>query len=178
MNEELETTNEELQSTNEELETTNEELQATNEELETMNEELQATNEELETTNDQLQVRTEESKRTDVLLNAVLNTLRVGVALVNQRHQVLAWNAMSAELWGLRAEEAQGENVFQLEIGLPLEKVKTGMRACLAGEKNPEGIVVKAVNRRGRKISCRVTCKAFAISADERGVILLMEEMP
>jgi len=178
MNEELETTNEELQSTNEELETTNEELQATNEELETMNEELQATNEELETTNDQLQVRTEEFKRTDVLLSAVLNTLRVGVALVNQRHQVLAWNAMATELWGLRAEEAQGENIFQLEIGLPLDKVKTGMRACLAGEKNPEGIVVKAVNRRGRKISCRVTCKAFAISADERGVILLMEEMP
>jgi two-component system, chemotaxis family, CheB/CheR fusion protein len=178
MNEELETTNEELQSTNEELETTNEELQATNEELETMNEELQATNEELETTNDQLQVRTEESKRTDVLLNAVLNTLRVGVALVNARHQVLGWNAMAAELWGLRAEEAHGENIFQLEIGLPLDKVKTGMRACLAGEKNPEGIVLKAVNRRGRKIACRVTCKAFAISAEERGAILLMEEMP
>ena len=103
---------------------------------------------------------------------------RIGVALVNQRHQVLAWNAMAAELWGLRAEEAQGENIFQLEIGLPLDKVKTGMRACLAGEKNPEGIVLKAVNRRGRKISCRVTCKAFAISAAERGVILLMEEMP
>ncbi len=47
-NEEMETTNEELQSTNEELETTNEELQSTNEELETMNEELQSTNEELE----------------------------------------------------------------------------------------------------------------------------------
>ena len=52
--EELETTNEELQSTNEELETTNEELQSTNEELETMNEELQSTNEELETINDEL----------------------------------------------------------------------------------------------------------------------------
>ena len=49
-------------------------------------------------------------------------------------------------------------------IGLPLDKVKTGVRACLAGEKNPEGIVVKAVNRRGRKILCRVTCKTFAIN--------------
>ena len=55
-NEELETTNEELQSTNEELETTNEELQSTNEELETTNEELQSLNEELETTNQELEV--------------------------------------------------------------------------------------------------------------------------
>ena len=59
-NEELETTNEELQSTVEELETTNEELQSTNEELETMNEELQSTNEELQTINDELRDRTAE----------------------------------------------------------------------------------------------------------------------
>jgi two-component system CheB/CheR fusion protein len=63
-NEELETTNEELQSTNEELTTTNEELQSTNEELETTNEELQSTNEELETTNDELEARTQELNRT------------------------------------------------------------------------------------------------------------------
>lgn len=59
-NEELETTNEELLSTNEELETTNEELQSTNEELETTNEELQSLNEELETTNQELEERTKE----------------------------------------------------------------------------------------------------------------------
>jgi two-component system CheB/CheR fusion protein len=62
-NEELETTNEELQSTIEELETTNEELQSTNEELETMNEELQSGNEELETMNDELRLRTTELTR-------------------------------------------------------------------------------------------------------------------
>ena len=65
-NEELETTNEELQSTVEELETTNEELQSTNEELETMNEELQSTNDELQTINDALRDRTvelDEAKR-------------------------------------------------------------------------------------------------------------------
>src|SRR5262249_35726300 len=45
-NRQLETAYEELQSTNEELETTNEELQSTIEELETTNEELQSTNEE------------------------------------------------------------------------------------------------------------------------------------
>jgi two-component system, chemotaxis family, CheB/CheR fusion protein len=42
---------EELERSNQELETAMEELQSTNEELETTNEELQSTNEELETTN-------------------------------------------------------------------------------------------------------------------------------
>src|SRR5262249_2187847 len=43
---------EELEQSNQELETAMEELQSTNEELETTNEELQSTNEELETTNE------------------------------------------------------------------------------------------------------------------------------
>src|SRR5581483_3652055 len=63
--EELESTSEELQSANEELETTNEELQSTNEELETTNEELQSTNEELETTNEELQSLNEELETTN-----------------------------------------------------------------------------------------------------------------
>jgi two-component system, chemotaxis family, CheB/CheR fusion protein len=64
-NEELQSTNEELETTNEELETTNEELQSTNEELETTNEELHSTNEELETTNEELQSLNEELETTN-----------------------------------------------------------------------------------------------------------------
>ncbi len=54
-NEEILSSNEELQSTNEELETTQEELQATNEELNTINEELRSRNLELIQTNNDLQ---------------------------------------------------------------------------------------------------------------------------
>src|SRR6185369_13368064 len=46
--------NEELQSTNEELETAKEELQSTNEELNTVNEELQSRNQELTQANNDL----------------------------------------------------------------------------------------------------------------------------
>ena len=77
-NEELETTNEELQSTVEELETTNEELQSTNEELETMNEELQSTNEELTTINDELRRRSDELNDVNDFMEAVLASLRGG----------------------------------------------------------------------------------------------------
>ena len=79
-NEELETTNEELQSTVEELETTNEELQSTNEELETMNEELQSTNEELEPSTRSYASEHRDPGTTKSFLESVLTDLRVGVA--------------------------------------------------------------------------------------------------
>src|SRR5262249_27710190 len=53
-NEEIQSSNEELQSTNEELETAKEELQSTNEELTTLNEELQSRNGELSQVNNDL----------------------------------------------------------------------------------------------------------------------------
>ena len=112
--EELETSNEELQSTNEELETTNEELQSGNEELETMNEELQSTNEELETSNTELRTRTAELSRALGFLNSILSGVRVAVIVLDRELKVLVWNAQAEEMWGVRADEAQG----RLPLGL------------------------------------------------------------
>ena len=55
MNEELQSTNEELESSNEELRSTTEELEASNEELQSASEELEASNEELRTANEELE---------------------------------------------------------------------------------------------------------------------------
>ncbi len=60
LEQELETTREELQGTIEELESANEELRASNEEVMSMNEELQSANEELETSKEELQSLNEE----------------------------------------------------------------------------------------------------------------------
>jgi two-component system CheB/CheR fusion protein len=60
LEQELETTREDLQSTIEELESSNEELKASNEEIMSMNEELQSANEELETSKEELQSLNEE----------------------------------------------------------------------------------------------------------------------
>jgi two-component system, chemotaxis family, CheB/CheR fusion protein len=175
-NEELETTNEELQSTNEELETTNEELQSTNEELETMNEELQSTNEELETTNDELQVRTDELNQANAFLHAVLGSLKVGIAVINSRFEVIAWNEKAQDMWGVSAKDAQGRSIFDLGIGLPLDKVNTQIRACLNGNKNSAEQVLQAVGRRGKRVTCKVLCKVFAGPDAKRGVTIVMEE--
>ena len=176
-NEELETTNEELHSTNEELETTNEELQSTNEEMETMNEELQSTNEELETTNDELQLRTDEVNRSNAFLNAVLGGLRAGVAILDRNFSVISWNPRAEELWGLPADEVRGQSIFALDTGLSLGALRTTLRACLNGEPHEEETLVDATTRGGRKLQCRVTCRAIVAPRGEPGVVVFMEEL-
>jgi two-component system, chemotaxis family, CheB/CheR fusion protein len=175
---ELETTNEELQSTNEELETTNEELQSTNEELETTNEELQSTNEELETMNDELRQRTLELNEVNAFLETILTSMGVGVAVLDRSLAVQVWNAHSSELWGLRSDEAEGENLLSLDVGLPVEKLSGALRDVLNNGESRVELRVEATNRRGRPIDCRIV--ALPLSVDGQGVsgtILLMEEL-
>jgi two-component system, chemotaxis family, CheB/CheR fusion protein len=174
-NEELETTNEELQSTVEELETTNEELQSTNEELETMNEEMRATNEELQAINDELGQRTTELNQLNAFLESVWAGLEGAVTVLDAELRVLVWNHGSEELWGIRQEEVQGQHFLNLDIGLPVEQVRPALRAALSGENGTQSTVVQATNRRGRAVTCRVTCTPL-LDSDKtlRGVIVVV----
>jgi two-component system CheB/CheR fusion protein len=172
--EELETTNEELQSTNEELETTNEELQSANEELETMNEELQSTNEELETINDELRQRSLELNEVNAFLETILSSMGVAVIAVDREQRVQIWNAESAELWGVRSDEAQGQHLFGLDIGLPLDGVRTALRGVLAGTDERAEVELEALNRRGRQVRVNVTLMRLGLGpGDVSGAILL-----
>src|ERR671920_216017 len=139
---ELETTNEELQSANEELQTTNEELQSTNEELETMNEELQSTNEELETINDELRERTGELNDVNDFLETILTSLELGVAVIDPEQRIQIWN---------RRAEALGQHLLALDIGLPREQLVPALRGALNGS-GRQDVELAAVNRRGRAI--------------------------
>ena len=176
-NEELETTNEELQSTVEELETTNEELQSTNEELETMNEELQSGNEELQTINDELRERTDEVSQSKAFLESILASLHAAAVVIDADFHVLWWNAEANELLGLREDEVQGQSLLNLDIGLPVEQLRSPVRAVLSGRATFQEVVLEARNRRGKALQCRVTCAPLAgAERDTQGVILLMEE--
>jgi len=178
-NEELETTNEELQSTVEELETTNEELQSTNEELETMNEELQSTNEELETINEELRDRTEDLNRANSFLESILTGVRSGVVVLDRELHVIGWNYRAEDLWGLRGDEVRGQNFLNLDIGLPTNELRAGIKKAMTVDGAPEfsEVVVSARNRRGRSIHCKVMASPLVgIGKEVRGVILMMEE--
>ncbi|ORW91554.1 chemotaxis protein CheR [Mycobacterium sp. IEC1808] len=175
-NEELETTNEELQSTVEELETTNEELQSTNEELETMNEELQSTNDELHTINETLRERSVELDDAKNFLDSLINSVRLGMVVVDREMRVVVWNRGCEDLWGLRADETMGSRLTGLDIGLPLDSVRPLIgNAFVDGESSGE-TVVDAVNRRGRPARVRVVCAPFRSGdASVGGALLLME---
>jgi two-component system CheB/CheR fusion protein len=176
-NEELETTNEELQSTVEELETTNEELQSTNEELETMNEELQSTNEELQTMNDELRQRGDELNLANAFLESALTGLEGGVAVLDRKLRVLVWNGNAEELWGLRKDEVSGRHLLNLDIGLPVERLRPALRSCLNDGGERSMLTLDAINRRGKAIRCEITCTPLRGPDDEvRGAILLMED--
>jgi two-component system CheB/CheR fusion protein len=175
--EELETTNEELQSTNEELETTNEELQSANEELETMNEELQSTNEELETMNDELRTRTLRLDEVNAFLDTILASMGVAVAVLDGQQTVEIWNRRAEDLWGLRADEALGRHFLALDIGLPVDELRSSIRSALQGTDGRGRLTLDATNRLGRPIRCTVTALPLKVGgAEVSGVILLMEQ--
>ena len=174
--EELETTNEELQSTNEELETTNEELQSTNEELETMNEELQSTNEELETMNEELRRRSLELNDVNGFFESVLLSVRMAVIVTDQQLRVVVWNREAEDLWGLRADEVQGQHLLNLDIGFPVDRLRDPIRACLSGGSRRETLTAPAMNRRGRSIEAQVICTPLAREDGIQGIVILMEQ--
>jgi two-component system, chemotaxis family, CheB/CheR fusion protein len=171
-NEELETTNEELQSTVEELETTNEELQSANEELETMNEELQSTNDELRELNDRLQHRTEELHQFNGYFQSVLSTLEAAVVVLDRALHVRVWSEKAQDFWGVRGDEVLGQSFLDLDIGLPVEELRQGLREALADGRIREQ-ALDGINRRGKAARCRVR---IAPSSGVEGLILLIEE--
>ena len=174
-NEELETTNEELQSTNEELETTNEELQSTNEELETMNEELQSTNEELQTVNEELHERTGQLGEMNTFMDAVLGSVRLAVIVVDPDLRVEVWNRRSEDMWGLREDEVLGQPLVNLDIGLPTREVRELLERSLRSGEDASASVA-ATNRRGRAITCLVTCSKLDGDGREGAGIILIDE--
>jgi two-component system CheB/CheR fusion protein len=137
-NEELETTNEELQSTNEELETTNEELQSTNEELETTNEELQSLNEELETTNQELEERTKELDQVNNVYAQTLEKIRLPVMLVNQERRIEFWNAMALRLFGFKSRPPMDLTVDQLPLPRELKNLLIRRHRSTLSKEQPQ----------------------------------------
>jgi two-component system, chemotaxis family, CheB/CheR fusion protein len=177
-NEELETTNEELQSTNEELETTNEELQSTNEELETTVEELQAANAELAALNSELEDRGAELARLDSYHRGVVNSMEQGLFVVDRAGIVRTWNHVAERMWGVRAEQVLGREFFTLPIGDVVRRTRPAFEQMLATSQMQQVEAVPYTVPGGAKRHARVrivpvTDTAVAIVA---GVVIAWPE--
>ncbi|MDX6673063.1 MAG: two-component system, chemotaxis family, CheB/CheR fusion protein, partial [Solirubrobacteraceae bacterium] len=145
---------------------------------ETTNEELQSTNEELATVNEQLHERTTEAVSVNAFLEGILATLPSGVIVVDRDLTVQLWNHQSEELWGLRADEVTGRHLLNLDIGLPVDQLKDPVRACLSNGAAAAPVELSAVNRRGRAIDLRVSCRPLQTSKGVGGVIVLLDAIP
>ena len=168
----------ELQSMIEELETTTEELQSTNTGLESMRAELQFTSEEMQSLSDALRTRTAELIAADDLLESMLIGQRNGLVVIDRGLRVSVWNDRSAELWGLQPREASGRHFLNLDVGLPVEDLREPIMAVLAGHSERETAELDAVTRRGRDFRCRVS--VIPLSGQDRqirGAIILTEDL-
>jgi two-component system CheB/CheR fusion protein len=110
-------------------------------------------------------------------MSSVLGSMNSGVAAVDQDLKVVAWNARSEDLWGIRADEAVGEHLFNLDIGLPLEPIRPVLRDVQNAEDGtPQVVEVDAVNRRGRSIDVRVTVSRLTQDGEATaGALLVMD---
>jgi two-component system CheB/CheR fusion protein len=63
---------------------------------------------------------------------------------------------MSADTWGLRADEVEGADVMTLDIGLPVRELDDAIGRALGGATETIEERVDAVNRRGRAFECLV----------------------
>ena len=170
---------EKLEHSNMELEIAMGELMSSNEELETTNEELHSTSEELEGITVQARQHSEELDRVNRLLETIISSLRGGVIVVDRELCILAWNQRSEDTWGVRSTEALGVSLFALDIGLPVDQLQSDIQSILDGENEHMDIRMEAVNRRGKKISCRLNLYPLVSEEDGiGGVILIVEDHP
>ena len=145
-----------------------------------MNEELQSTNEELQTINDEARERSDQLGELNGFLESILTSLRSAVAVVDRDLHIRKWSRRAEDLWGLRQDEVLHKNFLNLDIGLPVDRLRAPIRACLARESEFLDVTLDATNRRGRPVQVHVTCTPLATAArptQARGVILLMEEV-
>jgi two-component system CheB/CheR fusion protein len=127
--------------------------------------------------NDELRHRTLELNDLNVFLETVLTTIGLAVAVIDRNQHVQIWNSQARELWGLSAEEVDDQHLLSLDFGLPVEQLKSKLRAVLAGESERAETVLEAVNRRGQRFDCRVTLLPLGDNrdGDGSGAIMMME---
>jgi two-component system CheB/CheR fusion protein len=102
----------------------------------------------------------------------------VAVAVLDRNLTVQVWNAHSVDLWGVRADEAEGENLLNLDLGLKVDRLAKPLRDILRDGQNRVELMLEATNRRGRAIDCRVVALPLSVDGGEiSGAILLMEEI-
>lgn len=127
--------------------------------------------------NDELRHRSIELNEMNHFLETVLTTIGVAVIVLDRNQQVRIWNSQARELWGLTRDEAHGQHLFSLDIGLPLTTIRPKLTAVISGKSSREEAMLEATNRRGRTFQCQVTLMRLGPSGEDgaAGAVMMME---
>ena len=66
-----------------------------------------------------------------------------------------SWSSRTTDLWGLRDDEVEGENLLNLDIGIPVQRLREPIRRVLTGERAAE-VELDGHDRRGKPVQVRV----------------------
>ena len=142
-----------------------------------MNEELQSTNEELQTLNDELRDRTLQIDEVNGFLHSILEGLDNGVVVVDAEYRVQLWNGGAEHLTGLRAFEAEGKLLLELETDLPAELVRTALRSVVVAGEVPPPLDVVLTDRFGRPQRRRLTATPLLrAQGDVHGAVVTLAD--
>jgi two-component system CheB/CheR fusion protein len=108
--------------------------------------------------NDELRDRTDETLQANAFLASVLSSVQQGVVVVDRELRVLAWSRRATELWGLRDDEVEGEHLLNLDIGVPVQRLRDPIRQVLSGAEVVD-LELDGHDRRGKPVQVRI---AFA----------------
>lgn len=126
--------------------------------------------------NEELRRRTLELNDMNSFLETILTTIGLVVVVLDRKQRVQIWNQQARELWGLTSEEVEDQHLLSLDIGLPVERLKTPLRDTLAGKLPRHDVVLSAVNCRGKQFQCGVTVLPLGRQDGEiTGAIMMME---
>jgi two-component system, chemotaxis family, CheB/CheR fusion protein len=89
------------------------------------------------------------------------------VIVIDRQHKIQIWNSMSTELWGLRADEVENQDLTQLDIGLPVNDFENAIARSFGGAAGRIEERVEAMNRRGQRFSATVRVMPLRTRADE-----------
>lgn len=128
--------------------------------------------------NEELRQRSLELNQVNAFMETILGSMGTGVIVVDPDQTVRVYNQHSQEMWGLRPEEAEGEHILNLDIGLPLEQLRQPVRDVLSGLSERAELEVPATDRRGRPLTAKVTVLPLVLPSDGvTGAIVVTERL-
>src|SRR5262249_56515290 len=108
----------------------------------------------------------------------IIVSLKPAVVALGTDMEVRAWTRQAEELWGLRRDEVLNHHFLNLDIGFPVDRLRTAIRSCLAGRSERDQITTHAINRRGRPVETTVNISCLVGDGQTPGGILIMDAVP